>query len=178
MKVQKTKLNNCFIIEPDVHEDDRGFFLETYSKKRYFDEVKISKEFVQDNHSKSSYGTLRGLHFQIQKPQGKLVRVLNGQVYDVVVDLRKDSSSFGQWIGVYLDDTNKKQLWVPEGFAHGFVVTSEYADFEYKCTEYYRPNDEGCLLWSDPDINISWPIKKPNLSEKDKDGMLFKNLNL
>ncbi len=170
MKLIKTKLNDCFIIEPKVFRDTRGFFLETFQAERYTKSLKIDLPFVQDNHSRSSYGTLRGLHFQKNKPQGKLVRVSNGQVFDVVVDIRSNSSTFRMWEGFYLSGDNMKQLWVPPGFAHGFVVTSDIADFEYKCTEYYDPTDEECILWNDKDLSIKWPINDPQLSEKDLKG--------
>lgn len=167
MNVVKTKLHDCVIIEPKVFGDERGFFLETFQVKRYADLAGITLPFVQDNHSRSSKAVLRGLHYQKTKPQGKLVRVVRGEVYDVAVDIRQGSSTFGQWEGVILSDENKKQFWVPAGFAHGFVVLSETADFEYKCTDYYDPSDEGSILWNDPDLNIPWPTDDPNLSEKD-----------
>ncbi|MDB9907255.1 dTDP-4-dehydrorhamnose 3,5-epimerase [Gammaproteobacteria bacterium] len=167
MKVVKTKLHDCVIIEPKVFGDERGFFLETFQVERYAELAGITLPFVQDNHSRSSKAVLRGLHYQKTKPQGKLVRVVRGQVYDVAVDIRQGSSTFGQWEGVILSDENKKQFWVPAGFAHGFVVLSETADFEYKCTDYYDPSDEGSILWNDPDLNIPWPTDIPNLSEKD-----------
>lgn len=168
MKVSHTKLKDCAIIEPSVFGDDRGFFLETFQVFRYEQEAGINLPFVQDNHSRSVRGVLRGLHFQKTKPQGKLVRVVRGEVYDVAVDIRKESATFGQWESVILTEDNKKQFWVPPGFAHGFVVLSDTADFEYKCTDYYDSSDEGCILWSDPDLNIPWPIKNPVLSTKDE----------
>ena len=167
MKVVKTKLKDCVVIEPKVFGDERGFFLETFQLSRYAEEAGITLPFVQDNHSRSSKGVLRGLHFQIKKPQGKLVRVVKGEVYDIAVDIRPHSNTFGQWEGVILSEENKKQLWVPPGFAHGFLVLSDVADFEYKCTDYYDPSDEGSILWSDPDLKIDWPILNPILSEKD-----------
>lgn len=167
MNIVKTKLNECVIIEPTIFGDERGFFLETFHTSRYADLAGIFLPFVQDNHSRSSKGVLRGLHFQKTKPQGKLVRVVRGEVFDVVVDIRKHSNTYGQWEGVILSEDNKKQLWVPPGFAHGFVVLSEVADFEYKCTDYYDPKDEGSILWNDPDLGIQWPIEKPILSYKD-----------
>ena len=167
MKVIETKLNDCVIIEPKVFGDERGFFLETFQAERYAAQAGITLPFVQDNHSRSSKGVLRGLHFQINKPQGKLVRVVKGKVYDVAVDIREGSTTFGQWEAVILSEENKMQLWVPPGFAHGFVVLSETADFEYKCTDYYDPSDEGSILWNDPDLNIPWLIDDPNLSGKD-----------
>lgn len=169
MNVIQTKLQNCVIIEPKVFGDARGFFLETYQVDRYARDAGIEMAFVQDNHSRSSRGVLRGLHFQKTKAQGKLVRVVKGEVYDVAVDIRNNSKTFGQWEGVVLSEENKKQFWVPPGFAHGFVVLSDVADFEYKCTDFYDPSDEGCILWNDPSLNISWPISDPLLSAKDKE---------
>ncbi|MDA9027164.1 dTDP-4-dehydrorhamnose 3,5-epimerase [Gammaproteobacteria bacterium] len=167
MKVIETKLKDCVIIEPKVFGDERGFFLETFQAERYAAEAGITLPFVQDNYSRSSKGVLRGLHFQINKSQGKLVRVVKGKVYDVAVDIREGSTTFGQWEAVILSEENKIQFWVPPGFAHGFVVLSETADFEYKCTDYYDPSDEGSILWNDPDLNIPWPTDFPNLSKKD-----------
>ena len=168
MKISHSKLKGCVIIEPSVFGDERGFFLETFQAVRYEKEAGIDLPFVQDNHSRSARGVLRGLHFQKTKPQGKLVRVVRGEVYDVAVDIRKGSATFGEWEGVILSEDNKKQFWVPPGFAHGFVVLSDTADFEYKCTDYYDPSDEGSILWSDPDLDISWPIANPVLSTKDE----------
>lgn len=176
MNVIKTKLNDCVIIEPKVFGDERGFFLETFQADRYADLAFITLPFVQDNHSCSSKGVLRGLHFQKTKPQGKLVRVVRGEVYDVAVDLRQGSPSYGQWEAVILSEENKNQFWVPPGFAHGFVVISETADFEYKCTDYFDPSDEGSLLWNDPDLNIPWPIENPKLSEKDANAPVLADL--
>ncbi|WP_039069492.1 dTDP-4-dehydrorhamnose 3,5-epimerase, partial [Shigella boydii] len=172
MKVQDTVLDGVKIIEPVVYGDNRGFFLEVYQKQRYQNLLNIEFDFVQDNYSRSSKNVLRGLHFQKTKPQGKLVRVVRGEVFDVAVDIRKESPNYGQWIGVLLSEMNKKQFWVPPGFAHGFVVLSEMADFEYKCTEYYDPEDECCLLWNDPELNIQWPLSNPILSDKDMKGCL------
>lgn len=176
MHIIETKLKDCFIVEPKVFGDDRGFFLETFQKKRYTDVLGIKEEFVQDNHSRSSKNVLRGLHFQVNKPQGKLVRVVSGKVFDVAVDLRTDSPSFGEWHGVYLSEENKKQFWIPEGFAHGFFVCSDTADFEYKCTNYYDPEDEKSILWNDSDLAISWPVDRPYLSFRDKNGTRFRDL--
>lgn len=176
MIVLQTKLQDCVVIEPKVFRDERGFFLETFQSSRYQDLAKITLPFVQDNHSRSSKGVLRGLHFQRKKQQGKLVRASRGSVYDVAVDMRQDSNTFGCWQGVILSEENKKQLWVPPGFAHGFVVLSEIADFEYKCTDYYDPEDEGSILWNDPSLGIVWPIINPTLSEKDATAPLFNNL--
>ena len=167
MKVIETKLNGCVIIEPTVFGDERGFFLETFQLERYSDLAGIDLRFVQDNHSLSSRGVLRGLHFQKTKPQGKLVRVVRGEVYDVAVDMRKDSPTFGEWEAVVLSGENKKQFWVPPGFAHGFVVMSDTVDFEYKCTDYYDPADEMGILWSDSGLSIPWPVDNPILSDKD-----------
>jgi len=178
MKISHTKLKDCLIIEPRVFGDERGFFLETFQAIRYDQEAGIDMPFVQDNHSRSAKGVLRGLHFQKTKPQGKLVRVVCGEVYDVAVDIRKGSTTFGKWVGVILSENNKKQFWVPPGFAHGFVVLSDFADFEYKCTDYYDPSDEGCILWSDPDLDISWPIANPTLSTKDKSAKRIADLSL
>jgi dTDP-4-dehydrorhamnose 3,5-epimerase len=178
MKVSHTKLKGCVIIEPSVFGDDRGFFLETFQAVRYEQEAGIDLPFVQDNHSRSARGVLRGLHFQMTKPQGKLVRVVRGEVYDVAIDIRKGSPTFGEWEGIILSEDNKKQFWVPPGFAHGFVVLSDTADFEYKCTDYYDPSDEGSILWSDPDLDISWPITHPILSTKDESAKRLVDLSL
>lgn len=176
MNIIDTKIFDAKIIEPKVYGDHRGFFLETFQKERYKEMLNIDLDFVQDNHSRSSRGVLRGLHFQQNNPQGKLVRVVRGEVLDVAVDIRKDSPTFGAWEGVLLSEENKRQFWVPPGLAHGFVVLSDVADFEYKCTDYYDPTSEGCLLWNDPFINIDWNIENPKLSEKDKNGKTFKEL--
>ena len=178
MNVIQTKLQDCVIIEPKVFGDARGFFLETYQVDRYARDAGIELAFVQDNHSRSFRGVLRGLHFQKTKAQGKLVRVVKGEVYDVAVDIRNNSKTFGQWEGVILSEDNKKQFWVPPGFAHGFVVLSDTADFEYKCTDYYDPSDEGSILWSDPDLNIPWPIENPVLSTKDESAKRLVDLRL
>ena len=178
MKISHSKLNGCVIIEPRVFGDERGFFLETFQAVRYEQEAGIDLPFVQDNHSRSARGVLRGLHFQKTKPQGKLVRVVRGEVYDVAVDIRKGSATFGQWEGVILSEDNKKQFWVPPSFAHGFVVLSDTADFEYKCTDYYDPSDEGSILWSDPDLDIPWPIANPVLSTKDESAKRLVDLRL
>ena len=167
MKVTETSLAGVLIIEPKVFGDQRGFFLESFQLERYR-EFGIEQPFVQDNHSRSSRGVLRGLHFQRTRPQGKLVSVSRGVVYDVAVDINPDSPTCGQFVGVELSDENHRQLWVPPGFAHGFCVISDIADFQYKCTDYYSPEDEGGLLWNDPDVGIPWPIDIPQLSAKDK----------
>ncbi|CAI1123070.1 dTDP-4-dehydrorhamnose 3,5-epimerase [Serratia entomophila] len=176
MQVTETKIDGVKIIQPKVFGDARGFFLETFEKKRYQEMLGIDLEFVQDNHSRSSRGVLRGLHFQQANPQGKLVRVVRGEVFDVAVDIRPGSPTYGAWEGVILSEENKTQFWVPPGLAHGFVVLSDLADFEYKCTDYYNPAQEGCLLWNDPQVGIEWPIDNPLLSEKDKVGKLFREL--
>ena len=168
MKVNQTNLDGVLHIEPKVFGDARGFFLETYNKERYMEAGFPDVDFVQDNHSRSSKGVLRGLHFQLNHPQGKLVQVATGSVFDVAVDIRVGSPTFGQWHGCVLSEKNHHQLWIPPKFAHGFCVLSETADFIYKCTEYYRPDDEGGLLWNDPEVGIDWPIESPLLSEKDK----------
>lgn len=170
MKVIDTNIPDVKIIEPAVFGDERGFFMETWSQQK-FEELVTKKptSFVQDNHSKSKQGILRGLHFQTENTQGKLVRVTSGEVFDVAVDIRKSSATFGQWVGVYLSAENKRQLWVPEGFAHGFYVTSEEAEFVYKCTNYYLPASEVSLAWDDKELAIEWPLNgEPMLSEKDK----------
>ncbi len=170
MKVIDTAIPDVKIIEPTVFGDDRGFFMETWNQKQ-FEELVTGQptSFVQDNHSKSKKGILRGLHYQTENTQGKLVRVVSGEVFDVAVDIRKDSPTFGQWVGVYLSADNKRQLWVPEGFAHGFYVKSDEAEFVYKCTNYYDPSSEISIAWNDSDLNIEWPfINEPILSEKDK----------
>lgn len=176
MNVIKTKLKDCVIIKPKVYNDERGFFLETFQANRYADLAGITLPFVQDNHSCSSKGILRGLHYQKNKPQGKLVRVVRGEVFDVVVDIRIASASYGQWEAVILSEENKTQLWIPPGFAHGFLVLSDVADFEYKCTDYYDSSDEGSLLWNDPVLNISWPIENPKLSKRDANAPLLANI--
>lgn len=176
MQVIDTAIYGAKIIQPKVFGDARGFFLETFEKRRYQEMLDIDVDFVQDNHSRSSKGVLRGLHFQKTKPQGKLVRVVRGEVFDVAVDIRQDSPTYGKWYGVLLSEENKTQFWLPPSLAHGFVVLSDTADFEYKCTDYYDPSDEGCLLWNDPSVGIEWPITDPLLSEKDKLGQLFKDL--
>lgn len=178
MIVIQTKLKDCVIIEPKVFGDHRGFFMETFQDKRYRELAGISLPFVQDNHSRSSKGVLRGLHFQKTKPQGKLVRVVTGEVYDVAVDIRKDSPTFGQWEGVFLSEENKRQFWVPPGFAHGFIVLSDTADFEYKCTDYYDPSDEGSILWNDSALSITWPeVDEVKVSDKDANAPLFAQID-
>ncbi len=169
MKVTATKIPEVLVIEPKVFGDARGFFFESFNGKAFDDAVGHHVDFVQDNHSRSAKGVLRGLHYQIQQPQGKLVRVARGAVFDVAVDIRKSSPSFGQWVGVELTEDNHKQLWVPPGFAHGFLVLSETADFLYKTTDYYAPDHERSIIWNDERIGVEWPEigMSPNLSGKD-----------
>lgn len=175
MQVIATKIPDVLIIEPKVFGDDRGFFYESFNKKSFEAATGVTADFVQDNHSKSSNGVLRGLHYQINQPQGKLVRVISGEVLDVTVDIRKSSDTFGQWVGVVLSAENKRQLWVPEGFAHGFVVLSESAEFLYKTTDYYAPEYERCIRWDDSELAINWQFdEEPLVSEKDANGVLFK----
>lgn len=166
MKVTELALPGVVLIEPKVFEDSRGFFMETYNAECYA-EHGISAKFVQDNHSKSIKGTLRGMHYQLGRPQGKLVRVVSGEVFDVAVDIRKGSPSFGCWVGERLSAENKRQMYISEGFAHGFCVLSETAEFLYKCTDFYSPSDERGILWNDPDVGIEWPLDAPILSDKD-----------
>jgi len=175
MKFIATRIPDVKIIEPKVFGDERGFFMETF-RVPLFNENCGERVFVQDNHSKSSQGILRGLHFQTENTQGKLVRVTQGEVYDVAVDLRESSDTFGQWVGVLLSAENNRQLWVPEGFAHGFYVTSETAEFVYKCTDLYNPSAEVSIAWDDPTLGIDWPLvngEKPSLSAKDESALLF-----
>ena len=176
MEVIQTEIPDVKIVQPKIYGDNRGFFLETFEQKRYQEMLGINLNFVQDNHSRSQKDVLRGLHFQTKNPQGKLVRVVRGKVFDVAVDIRKDSKTYGKWIGVVLSEDNKTQLWIPPGLAHGFLVLSDIADFEYKCTNYYDPTSEACLLWNDPTVNIKWGISNPILSEKDKLGKTLKEL--
>ncbi|EAB4959218.1 dTDP-4-dehydrorhamnose 3,5-epimerase [Salmonella enterica] len=176
MNVIKTKIPDVLIFEPKVFSDERGFFMESFNQKIFEEAVGRKVEFVQDNHSKSTKGVLRGLHYQIEPyAQGKLVRCVAGEVFDVAVDIRKDSETFGKWVGVNLSSENKKQLWIPEGFAHGFLVLSDSAEFLYKTTNFYNPGSDKGVAWNDPDIGISWPINNPLLSDKDsKQPFLFK----
>ncbi|MEF8722507.1 dTDP-4-dehydrorhamnose 3,5-epimerase [Candidatus Accumulibacter phosphatis] len=168
MKATLTAIPDVVILEPKIFGDERGFFFESFNSRAFEQATGLKREFVQDNHSKSAQFVLRGLHYQIQNPQGKLVRVVQGEVFDVAVDLRRSSKSFGQWIGVHLSAENKKLLWLPEGFAHGFVVLSETAEFLYKTTDYYAPEYERSLLWNDPALGIEWPIEgEPRLAAKD-----------
>ncbi|HDC4637325.1 dTDP-4-dehydrorhamnose 3,5-epimerase [Enterobacter cloacae] len=182
MKVIDTAISEVKIIEPKVFGDERGFFMETWNQRDFEKKVTGKKtDFVQDNHSKSFKGTLRGLHYQSRNTQGKLVRVISGEVFDVAVDLRKGSSTFGHWVGVYLNSENKRQLWIPEGFAHGFYVTSNEAEFVYKCTNYYDPESEVSILWNDPKLNINWPLdvnENLTLSPKDTNALSFLEFNI
>lgn len=174
MQIQTTAIPDLLIIEPKVFGDERGFFYESFNERRFTELTGVKTNFVQDNHSKSAKNVLRGLHYQIQQAQGKLVRVIAGEVFDVAVDIRKSSPTFGRWVGVTLSADNKRQLWIPEGFAHGFVVTSESAEFLYKTTDYWAPEFERSILWNDPAIGIEWPMDgEPLLSGKDKVGMLL-----
>ncbi len=174
MQIHTTEIPDLLIIEPKVFGDDRGFFYESFNARRFAELTGINKHFVQDNHSKSAKNVLRGLHYQIRQPQGKLVRVVAGEVFDVAVDIRKNSPTFGRWVGVTLSEDNKRQFWIPEGFAHGFVVTSESAEFLYKTTDYWAPEHERSILWNDPAIGIQWPIDaEPVLSGKDIAGKLL-----
>ncbi len=175
MKVETTKLDGVLLVTPQVFGDDRGFFMETYNQQKA-EELGLPANFVQDNHSKSSKGVLRGLHYQSPQWQGKLVRTVQGEIFDVAVDIRAGSSTFGEWVGFYLNDENKQQLYVPEGFAHGFVVTSDTAEVVYKCTSLYEPSQEGSVLWNDPDIGIVWPTDAPLLSAKDQIGQRLQDL--
>ncbi|MBQ9453818.1 MAG: dTDP-4-dehydrorhamnose 3,5-epimerase [Desulfovibrio sp.] len=172
MEVEKTPIEGVILVKPKVWGDTRGYFVETWQQERYAS-VGIDLPFVQDNHSKSRYGTLRGLHFQKTHPQGKLVSVSLGSVFDVAVDIRRGSPTFGKWYGVELTQDNQWQLWIAPGLAHGFAVTSEVAHFHYKCTAYYCPDDEGAIRWNDPHVGIAWPVREPVLSEKDKVAPLF-----
>lgn len=179
MQFIKTKIPDVLIFEPKVFGDDRGFFYESFNGKAFLEATGHETQFVQDNHSKSAKNVLRGLHYQIQQPQGKLVRVAVGEVFDVAVDLRRHSEYFGQWVGVHLSAENKRQLWVPPGFGHGFLVLSDSAEFLYKTTDYYAPAYERSIVWNDPDLGIEWPIDEdPILSGKDLAGSKFKDADV
>jgi len=172
MRATPTAIPDVILLEPKVFGDDRGFFYESFNQKAFQEATGLDVQFVQDNHSKSARNVLRGLHYQVQQPQGKLVRVVQGEVFDVAVDIRKDSKTYGQWVGQLLSAENKKQLWIPPGLAHGFVVLSETAEFLYKTTDYYAPAHERCIAWNDPKIGIEWPLTaEPLLSGKDKAGV-------
>lgn len=175
MKVTPTPIPEVMIIEPKVFGDARGFFFESFNQKAFNETTGLDVKFVQDNQSRSSKGVLRGLHYQVQQPQGKLLRVVRGAVFDVAVDIRKSSPTFGKWVGIELSEDNRKQMWVPPGFAHGFVVTSESADFLYKTTSYYAPEHERCIRWNDPDLAIDWPPNMPPLlSPRDNNAPLLR----
>jgi dTDP-4-dehydrorhamnose 3,5-epimerase len=172
VKVIRTEIPDVLILEPKVFGDARGFFFESWNEKVFREAAGVTASFVQDNHSRSAKGVLRGLHYQLKQPQGKLVRVVRGAVFDVAVDVRRSSPTFGQWVGTELTEGNHRQFWVPPGFAHGFVVLSDSADFLYKATDYYAPEHERCVLWNDPSLAIRWPDlgSAPQLSSKDRDG--------
>ena len=177
MEFMPARIPDVVVIKPEVFGDDRGFFMETWEARR-FAKAGIDVEFVQDNHSKSSQGVLRGLHYQIRRPQGKLVRVVAGEVFDVAVDLRRSSATFGMWVGSFLSADNRRMLWIPPGFAHGFYVTSRSAEFVYKCSAFYAPEDERSIVWNDPDLAIDWPLingKPPTVSQKDSQGISLKD---
>ena len=172
MKVIPTAIPDVLVLEPKMFGDARGFFLESYNRRAFAEATGLDPDFVQDNHSRSARGVLRGLHYQIRQPQGQLVRVVVGEVFDIAVDLRKDSPTFGRWVGEHLSAENKRMMWVPEGFAHGFVVISDHAEFLYKATDYYAPEHERCVRWDDPTIGIEWPLSgQPQLSAKDMQGV-------
>ncbi len=176
MNVVETSLPGVVILEPKVYGDDRGFFYESFNARTFKQATGLERNFVQDNHSRSQKGVLRGLHYQLVDTQGKLVRVTAGEVLDVAVDIRRSSPNFGQWVGVRLSAQNHRQLWVPPGYAHGFCVISEVADFQYKCTDLYFPEDESGLLWNDPDVDIPWPVESPSLSAKDTQNPTLREL--
>jgi dTDP-4-dehydrorhamnose 3,5-epimerase len=180
MKVTPTTIPDVLVIEPKVFGDARGFFYESFNQKAFNEATGLSLNFVQDNHSRSTKGVLRGLHYQIQQPQGKLVRVVRGAVFDVAVDIRKGSVTFGKWVGMELSQDNHKQLWIPAGFAHGFLVTSDSAEFLYKTTDYYAPEHERCIAWNDPAIGIDWPLTttQPSLSAKDQQGLALREAEM
>ncbi|MCT7949175.1 dTDP-4-dehydrorhamnose 3,5-epimerase [Ancylothrix sp. C2] len=177
MNIIQTEIPEVLIIEPKVFADPRGFFLESFNRRIFAEKTGLDCDFVQDNHSRSSKNILRGLHYQIQQPQGKLVRVVVGEIFDIAVDIRKNSPTFGKWVGYYLSAENHRQLWIPAGFAHGFLAVSEIAEVLYKTTEYYAPQYDRCILWNDPDIGINWPLngETPILSAKDQAGIPLKN---
>lgn len=177
MKVIPTAIPDVLIIEPKIFGDPRGFFFESFNQRDFNAATGTEFSFVQDNHSRSKKGVLRGLHYQLGKPQGKLVRVVRGSVFDVAVDIRPESPTFGKWMGIELNEHDNRQLWVPPGLAHGFLVMSDSADFVYKTTDYYAPELERCVAWNDPELDISWPLElsPPNLSANDRSGLLFKN---
>ncbi|HET8744032.1 MAG TPA: dTDP-4-dehydrorhamnose 3,5-epimerase [Ramlibacter sp.] len=173
MKVTPTSIPEVLVLEPKVFGDARGFFMESFNRRVFREATGIDAEFVQDNHSRSAKGVLRGLHYQLGNPQGKLVWVVRGAVFDVAVDLRRSSPTFGQWVGAELSEENRQQLWIPPGFAHGFQALSDFADVQYKVTDYYAPAEERCLAWDSPELGIVWPVQPPLLSEKDRHGLSF-----
>lgn len=174
MNVIKTEIPDVLVIEPKVFGDERGFFFESYNKKQLSEEIGMSAEFVQDNFSRSVKNVLRGLHYQVKRAQGKFVRVTAGEVFDVAVDIRRSSPTFGKWVGVHLSASNKRSVWIPPGFAHGFLVVSDYVEFLYKTTDYYAPEFERTIAWNDPDLAIAWPLSgAPTLSPKDREGIAF-----
>lgn len=177
MKVEKTKLPDVVLITPKAFEDERGFFMETFNQL-VFSEARLPDEFVQDNHSRSTKGVLRGLHYQYPQWQGKLVRVLYGEIFDVAVDIRRDSPNYGEWVGEYLNAGNKQQLYVPPGYAHGFCVMSDTADVVYKCTTLYKPEDDAGIRWNDPEVNVEWPLTDPIVSEKDSTAPLLSEVHI
>ncbi|MFK0312061.1 dTDP-4-dehydrorhamnose 3,5-epimerase [Pseudomonas sp. NPDC090233] len=178
MKIIKTDIPDVLIIEPKVFRDDRGFFFESFNERDFSEQIGSKVRFVQDNHSRSQRGVLRGLHYQIDNPQGKLVRVTKGEVLDVAVDIRRSSDTFGRWVATRLSDQDHHQFWIPPGFAHGFLVLSESADFLYKTTDYYNPAAERCIRWDDQDLAIDWGVEAPLLSPKDQAGALLKDADL
>jgi dTDP-4-dehydrorhamnose 3,5-epimerase len=179
MQIVPTTIPDVLILEPKVFGDERGFFFESFNERRWRNLTGVNLHFVQHNHSRSTGGVLRGLHYQIQQPQGKLVRVVVGEVFDVAVDIRRSSPTFGQWFGALLSAENKRQMWVPPGFAHGFCVTSDVAEFLYLATDYYAPEHERCIVWNDPDLDIRWPLAaESNVSAKDREGRLFKDADM
>ncbi len=176
MKINETDIPDVLLVEPEVYGDSRGFFFESYNEREWLKHTGLQTRFVQDNHSRSVQNVLRGIHYQIQKPQGKLVRVVAGEVFDVAVDLRRKSPTFGRWVGECLSAENKKSLWVPEGFGHAFLVLSDMAEFLYRTTDFYAPEYERCIRWDDPELDINWPLAgDPLLSGKDSKGISFKN---
>ena len=179
MKITQTGIPDVLVVEPQIFSDDRGFFFESFNMEKWRQETGLDLSFVQDNHSRSAKGVLRGIHYQIQQPQGKLVRVVAGEVFDVAVDLRKKSPTFGRWVGEHLSAENFKQIWIPQGFGHAFVVLSECAEFLYRTTDFWAPEHERCILWNDQELNISWPIDfSPTLSEKDSKGLFLKDAEI
>jgi dTDP-4-dehydrorhamnose 3,5-epimerase len=176
VNVIRAGIPDVLILEPAVFGDDRGFFFESYNEREFSEKTGVSVRFVQDNHSRSAKNVLRGLHYQIRQPQGKLVRVIRGEVYDVAVDIRRSSPTFGHWTANVLSEQNKRMLWIPPGFAHGFLVTSDYTEFLYKTTDYWAPSFERCIAWNDPELAISWPLQgEPVLSDKDRLGLRFRD---